>query len=105
MKILLSGRGNEYKITKSECLLFFNSNLVDKKIVDDEFQYISKSFKDKKIVPNFLIERNQDSEDIKTLLNGLKLVGDYLYKTILKPNNLTQPIPRLQFISTLKWLF
>ena len=77
-------------------------NIVDKKIVDDEFQYISKSFKDKKIVPNFLIERNQDSEDIKTLLNGLKLVGDYLYKTILKPNNLTQPIPRLQFISTLK---
>ena len=77
-------------------------NIVDKKIVDDELQYISKSFKDKKIVPNFLIERNQDSEDIKTLLNGLKLVGDYLYKTILKPNNLTQPIPRLQFISTLK---
>ena len=77
-------------------------NIVDKKIVDDEFQYISKSFKDKEIVPNFLIERNQDSEDIKTLLNGLKLVGDYLYKTILKPNNLTQPIPRLQFISTLK---
>ena len=77
-------------------------NIVDKKIVDDEFQYISKSFKDKKIVPNFLIERNQDSEDIKTLLSGLKLVGDYLDKTILKPNNLTQPIPRLQFISTLK---
>ena len=35
---------------------------------------------------------------LKTLLNGLKLVGDYLEKTILKPNNLNQPISRLQFI-------
>ena len=77
-------------------------NIVDKEIVDDKIQYISRSLKDKKIVPNFLIEKNQNSEDIKTLLRGLKLVGDYLDKTILKPNNLTQPISRLQFISTLK---
>ena len=77
-------------------------NIVDKEIVDDKLQYISRSLKDKKIVPNFLIEKNQNSEDIKTLLSGLKLVGDYLDKTILKPNNLTQPISRLQFISTLK---
>ena len=63
---------------------------------------VQKSLKDKKIVPNFLIEKNQSAEDIKTLLSGLKLVGDYLDKTILKPNNLTQPISRLQFISTLK---
>ena len=77
-------------------------NIVDKEIVDNKLQYISRSLKDKKIVPNFLIEKNQNSEDIKTLLSGLKLVGDYLDKTILKPNNLTQPISRLQFISTLK---
>ena len=77
-------------------------NIVDKEIIDDKLQYISRSLKDKKIVPNFLIEKNQSAEDIKTLLSGLKLVGDYLDKTILKPNNLTQPISRLQFISTLK---
>ena len=77
-------------------------NIVDKEIIDDKLQYISRSLKDKKIVPNFLIEKNQNSEDIKTLLSGLKLVGDFLDKTILKPNNLTQPISRLQFISTLK---
>ena len=58
--------------------------------------------KKKKIIPNFLIEKNSNSEDIKTLLSGLKLVGDYLDKTILNPNNLSQPISRLQFISTLK---
>ena len=40
--------------------------------------------------------------DIKTLLDGLKLVGDYLDKTILKPNNLNYPISRIQFINSLK---
>ena len=77
-------------------------NIVDKEIVDNKLQYISRSLKDKKIVPNFLIEKNQNSEDIKTLLSGLKLVGDYLDKTILKPNNLTQPLSRSQFINSLK---
>ena len=77
-------------------------NIVQKEIIDDKIQYISRSLKDKKIVPNFLIEKNQNSEDIKTLLRGLKLVGDYLDKTILKPNNLTQPLSRLQFINSLK---
>ena len=81
--------------------LEFN-NIVDKEIVDHKSRYISKSIKEKRIVPNFLIEKNQNSEDIKTLLSGLKLVGDYLDKTILKPNNLTQPLSRLQFINSLK---
>ncbi len=77
-------------------------NLVDKKIINDQPLYISKSITEKKIIPNFLIDKNQSSEDLKNLLNGLKLVGDYLEKTILKPNNLNQPLSRLQFINTLK---
>ena len=77
-------------------------NLVDKEIIGDKIQYTSKSTIDKKIIPNFLIDKTQNTADLKTLLNGLKLVGDYLDKTILKPNNLTQPISRLQFINTLK---
>ena len=36
------------------------------------------------------------------LQKALKLTGDYLEKIILKPNNLNQPISRLQFINTLK---
>ena len=43
---------------------------------------------EKKYVPNFLIEKDLKVDDVKTLLSGLKLVGDYLDKTILKPNNL-----------------
>ena len=79
-------------------------NLVEKKVVDDQFQYVSKSSIDKRIVPNFLIDKRINVEDLKTLLSGLKLIGDYLDKTILKPNNLTHPISRLQFINSLRKL-
>ncbi len=77
-------------------------NLVDKKIDGNRLQYISKSPTEKKIIPNFLIDKNKDNEEISDLLAGLKLLGDYLDKTILKPNNLNQPFSRMQFINTLK---
>lgn len=77
-------------------------NVVEKKIINKELKYISKSSNEKRVIPNFLIDKNHNSVDISNLLNGLKLVGDYLDKTILKPNNLNQPISRLQFINTLK---
>ena len=77
-------------------------NLVDKKIVNNKIQYISKSLTEKKIIPNFLIEKSEQNEDLETLLNGFKLISDYLEKTILKPNNLNQPISRLEFINSLK---
>ena len=77
-------------------------NLVDKKVIDNQLLYISKSSLEKKIIPNFLVDKSINTVDLETLLDGLKLVGDYLDKTILKPNNLHQPISRLQFINTLK---
>ena len=77
-------------------------NLVDEKIVGNEKKYISKSLKEKKIIPNFLVDKNQSFDDLETLLSGLKLISDYLDKSILKPNNLNQPISRLQFINTIK---
>ena len=76
--------------------------LVDKKIIKDKVQYISKSLVEKKIVPNFLIDKNLNTEDLSTLLEGLRLVGDFLDKTILKPNNLTQPMSRLHFMNILR---
>ena len=77
-------------------------NLVNKKINGDQLQYISKSTIEKKVIPNFLIDQNNESIDLETLLNALRIVGDFLEKTILKPNNLTQPLSRLHFINTLK---
>ena len=76
--------------------------LVDKKLIGNEFQYISKSSIEKKVVPNFLIEKDDNKVDLVSLQKGLKLVGDYLEKTILKPNNLSQPKSRLEFINTIK---
>ena len=77
-------------------------NLVDKKMVGNELIYFSKSITDKKIVPNFLIDKTSDIESISTLLDGLKIIGDYLDKTILKPNNLNHPLNRSHFINTLR---
>jgi len=77
-------------------------NLVDKEVVGDKLQYISKSNTNKKIIPNFLIEKNEEFVDLTNLKKGLFLIGDYLEKTILKPNNISQPISRLNFINSLK---
>ena len=77
-------------------------NLVDKKIVNSQTVYMTKSLSSKKIIPNFLIEKNDEKVELEILLNGFNLVSDYLDKSILKPNNLTQPISRLDFINSLK---
>ena len=76
--------------------------LVEKVGNGNDLKYQSKSLTNKKIVPNFLIDRNKNSENIKTLLDGLKLISDYLEKTILKPNNISFPISRINFINSLK---
>ena len=77
-------------------------NLVEKDIIDNKTIYFAVSSTEKKYVPNFLIEKDVEVNDLKTLLNGLKLVSDYLDKTILKPNNINFPNSRLLFINSLK---
>ena len=76
-------------------------NFVEKKIVNNQVKYISKS-STKKEIPNFLIEKNDNKEELTVLLAGLKFISDFLEKTILKPNNISNPISRLQFINILK---
>ena len=77
-------------------------SLVEKDTIKNKTVYYASSSTEKKYVPNFLIDKNMEESDLKTLLNGLKLVGDYLDKTILKPNNLNYPNSRLLFINSLK---
>ena len=77
-------------------------NLVEKDIVDNETFYYASTVNEKKFVPSFLIEKDLEVNDIKILLKGLKLVGDFLDKTILKPNNLSYPNSRLLFINSFK---
>ena len=77
-------------------------NLVEKNLEDNKTVYFASSYSEKKYVPNFLIEKDLEVTDINILLSGLKLVGDYLDKTILKPNNLNYPNSRVIFLNSLK---
>ena len=77
-------------------------NLVEKDLEDNKTVYYASTSNEKKYVPNFLIEKNLEVNDLDTLLNGLKLVSDYLDKTILRPNNLSYPNSRMIFLNTFK---
>ena len=77
-------------------------SIVNKELKNDEILYFAISSKEKKIVPNFLINKNKKENDLKTLLQGLKLVGNFMDKTILKPNNLNLPLSRINFENSLK---
>ena len=76
--------------------------IVEKEIVDNKTNYFVSSAKEKKIVPSFLVDDNNEKIDLKILLKGLNLVSDYLEKSILRPNNINYPSSRLHFISLLK---
>ncbi len=77
-------------------------NLVEKNIENNKIVYFVSSHNEKKYVPNFLIENDLEITDINILLSGLILVGDYLDKTILKPNNLSYPNSRVNFLNSFK---
>ena len=76
--------------------------MVEKEIIGNQINYYVKTSTEKKIVPNFLIDMSDNDIDLKTLLKGLKLVSDYLEKSILKPNNINLPTSRIDFINLLK---
>ena len=77
-------------------------NIVENEVINNQKNYFVSSSTEKKIVPSFLIEDNNQDIDLKNLLKGLKLVSDYLEKTILKPNNLNLPSSRTYFVILLK---
>lgn len=77
-------------------------NMAEKEIINNEINYFVKSSTEKKIIPNFLIDKDHENVDLKNLLKGLKLVTDYLEKSILKPNNLSLPSSRTNFVNLLK---
>ena len=78
------------------------NNLVSKEFLNNEHVYVVKSKTENKVIPNFLIDKDVHIDDLATLLKGLKLVDDFLEKTILKPSNLNYPISRTSFINSLK---
>ena len=79
-----------------------DNDLVNQEIINNRNQYYVKSKTEKKLVPNFLIDKENDNFSNDDLLKGLKLVSDYMEKSILKPNNINYPVARLDFFNNLK---
>ena len=76
--------------------------IVKTEITDEKKRYFVESKTEKKYVPSFLIELDLDENNLNNLIAGLVLVGDFLDKSILRPNNLIYPIDRTNFINSLK---
>tara|TARA_B100000965_G_C19568224_1_gene747818 strand:+ start:76 stop:756 length:681 start_codon:yes stop_codon:yes gene_type:complete len=78
------------------------NDYVSKKLINGNFEYISNAKNSNRSIPKFLIDKNQNPIDETDLLNGFILIGDYLEKTILKPNNINFPNSRLEFYNQIK---
>ncbi len=55
-----------------------------------------------RVIPNFILSRDYDPKNNDEILTGYKLVGDFLEKTILKPNNISFPSSRNEFVNLIK---
>ena len=76
--------------------------IAESEIIGKEKKYFVRSSAEKKYIPNYFIETKENNFNKTNLLNGLKLVGDFLDKNVLKPNNMNYPISRLQFLDLFK---
>ena len=70
-------------------------NYVKNVVVDGDEKYIVESTN--KIIPSFLINNNVYPNNKKDIIVGFNLVGDFLDKTILRPNSINFPISRTEF--------
>ncbi len=71
-------------------------------IIDDKKLYFVLNNNEKKYIPNFLVEKNNEVDDFNQIFNGLKLTSDYLDKSILRPNNISHPKSRIEFLNVIK---
>ena len=77
----------------------FKDYVVDKNI-NGQTKYIVDS--SQKIIPSFLIDKKISPENLKDIYKGFSIVGDFLDKTIIKPNNKNYPSSRNDFVNLLK---
>ena len=77
----------------------FKDYVVNKNI-NGQSKYVVDS--SQKIIPNFLIDKKIIPENAKDIYSGYSIVGDFLDKTIIKPNNKSFPSSRTDFINLLK---
>ena len=76
--------------------------IVKEEVVDNKKSYFVIRNNEKKYVPNFIVDKDIEVADFNQTFNGLKLIGDFLDKSILKPNNISHPRSRIEFLNTIK---
>ena len=77
-------------------------SIVTEEFIDNKKLYYVSNINEKKYIPNFLVEKNNEVVDFNQMSNGLKLITDYLEKSILKPNNISHPKSRIDFLNIIK---
>ena len=55
----------------------------------------------RKIIPNFIINNNVTNNN-NEIISGFKVVGEFLDKSILKPNNISFPLSRIELEKLIK---
>ena len=87
-------------------VLGYNLNLKD--LVQKEEQngttnYFVISNNEKKNIPSFLVNKKTEDQDINKddLFNAIKILNNFLEKSILRPSNIHFPYERLTFLSNL----
>ncbi len=76
--------------------------IVKEEIIDNKKNYFVLRNNEKKYVPNFIVDKDIEVVDFNQIFNGLKLIGEFLDKSILKPNNISHPKSRIEFMNTIK---
>ena len=69
-------------------------NYVKSVIINGDKKFVVESTN--KIIPNFLINNDTSTNNNKDIIIGFNIVGDFLDKTILRPNNINFPISRTE---------
>ncbi len=77
----------------------FKDYVINKNI-NGQTKYVVDS--SQKIIPNFLIDKTIIPDNTNDIYRGYSIVGDFLDKTIIKPNNKSFPSSRNDFINLLK---
>jgi len=77
-------------------------NIVSEEIIDEKKLYFVSNNNEKRYIPSFLVEKNNEVIDFNQMFSGLKLISDYLEKSILGPNNIPHPKSRIDFLNTIK---
>ena len=73
------------------------NDYIDETDVNDNRLYIA-TFDGSKEIPAFLLKKDNSKINKDELKSGLKIVGDFLNKSVLVPNNINYPIARNEFI-------